>query len=139
MEGDLNSTHLKICCPAMQTPSVGEVCEYPKEVLLMPIHYLGLELVLLPASCSIQKNSKQKNMRGVAMMVILSSHQQNAMVSTLNVLLLTLNKALPGGRPRITRFVLILIPCLNNAQSCFVLPLSILVRSSLNVCHEIHS
>ena len=28
---------------------------------------------------------------------------------------------------------------LNNAQSCFVLPLSILVRSSLNVCHEIHS
>ena len=66
-------------------------------------------------------------------------HQQNAVVSTLDVLLLTLNKALPGGRPRITRFVLILIPCLNNAQSCFVLPLSILVRSVLNVCHETHS
>jgi len=45
-------------------------------------------------------------MRGVAMVAILSSHQQNAMVSTLNVLLLTLNKALPGGRPRITRYVL---------------------------------
>ena len=28
---------------------------------------------------------------------------------------------------------------LNKAQSCFVLPLSILVRSSLNVCHETHS
>ena len=42
-------------------------------------------------------------MRGVAMVTILSSHQQNAMVSTLNILLLTLNKALPGGRPRIAR------------------------------------
>ena len=37
------------------------------------------------------------------MVVIFSSHQQNAMVSTFNVLLLTLNKALPGGRPRIAR------------------------------------
>ena len=43
-------------------------------------------------------------MRGVAMVIIF--HQQNAVVSTLNVLLLTLNKALPGGRPRITRYVL---------------------------------
>ena len=44
-----------------------------------------------------------KKKRGVAMVAILSSHQQNAMVSTLNVLLLTLNKALPGGRLRIAR------------------------------------
>ena len=42
-------------------------------------------------------------MRGVAIVTILSYHQQNIMVSTLNVLLLTLNKALPGGRPRIAR------------------------------------
>ena len=42
-------------------------------------------------------------MRGVAMVTILSSHQQNTMVSTFNVLLLTLNKALPGGHPRIAR------------------------------------
>ena len=41
------------------------------------------------------------------MVAILSPHQQNTMVSTLNVLLLTLNKALPGGRSRIARFVLI--------------------------------
>ena len=41
------------------------------------------------------------------MVTIFSSHQQNAIVSTLNVLLLTLNKALPGGRPRIASFVLI--------------------------------
>ena len=43
-------------------------------------------------------------MSGVAMVIILlSSHQQNTMVSTLNVLLLTLNKALLGGHPRIAR------------------------------------
>ena len=47
-------------------------------------------------------------MRGVAMVIIF--HQQNAVVSTLNVLLLTLNKALPGGRPGITRFMLMPIP-----------------------------
>ena len=49
-------------------------------------------------------------------------HQQDAVVSTLNVLLLTLNKALPGGRPRITRFVLMPISLwikLNHA-SCFL-------------------
>ena len=46
------------------------------------------------------KNEKNgKKMRGVAMVIIF--HQQNDVVSTLNVLLLTLNKALPGGRPRI--------------------------------------
>ena len=48
-------------------------------------------------------------MRGIAMVTTLSLHQQTIMVSTLNVLLLTLNKALLGGRPRITRFVLMLI------------------------------
>ena len=42
-------------------------------------------------------------MRGIAMVTTLSLHQQDTMVSALNVLLLTLNKALPGGRPRITR------------------------------------
>ena len=73
------------------------------------------------------------------MVTTLSLEQQDTMVSTLNVLLLTLNKVLLGGRPRITRFVLILIPSLNKAQSCFMLPLSILVCSSLNVCRETHS
>ena len=74
----------------LQTPSVGEVCDV-------------LEFVYVLASCSI------KTMRGVAMVTTLSLHQQTIMVSTLNVLLLTLNKALLGGRPRITRFVLMLI------------------------------
>ena len=43
------------------------------------------------------------------MVTTLSLHQQTIMVSTLDVLLLTLNKALPEGHPRITRFVLMLI------------------------------
>ena len=37
------------------------------------------------------------------MVTILSSQQQTTMVSTFNVLLLILNKALPGGHPRIAR------------------------------------
>ena len=54
------------------------------------------------------------------MVTILNSHKQNTMVSTLNVLLLTLNKALPGGRPRITRSVLMLISLriMLNHASC---------------------
>ena len=46
-------------------------------------------------------------MRRIAMVTTLSLHQQDTMVSALNVLLLTLNKALSGGRPRIARFILI--------------------------------
>ena len=37
------------------------------------------------------------------MATTVSLHQQDTMVSTLSVLLLTLNKALPGGHPRIAR------------------------------------
>ena len=48
-------------------------------------------------------------MRGIAMVTTLSLHQQDTMVSALNVLLLALNKALPGGPPRIARYVLMLI------------------------------
>ena len=56
------------------------------------------------------------------MVTTLSLHQQDTMVSALSVLLLTLNKALPGGRPRITRYKLIPISLrivLNHA-SCFL-------------------
>jgi len=41
------------------------------------------------------------------MVTTLSLHQQNTVVSTLNVLLLTLNKALLGGCPRIARVSLV--------------------------------
>ena len=59
-------------------------------------------------------------MRGIAMVTTLSLHQQNAMVSTLNVLLSTLNKALLGGCPRITRYKLmpISLRIMLNHASC---------------------
>ena len=99
----------------LQTPSVGEVCEYPKVSSFLN-SCLVLELVYVLASCSIKK------MRGVTMVTTLSLQQQDTMVSTLNVLLLALNKAMPRGRLRITRFVLMPISVwikLNHA-SCFL-------------------
>ena len=59
-EGDLNSTHLKFYCSAMHTPSVGEVCEYPEVSSFHFNTYLVLELVLVPASCSIYKIQKNE-------------------------------------------------------------------------------
>ena len=64
-------------------------------------------------------------------------HQQDVVVSTLSVLLLTLNKALSGGHPRITRFVLMPISLwikLNHA-SCS-LYLSLYICPGLNVWHN---
>ena len=55
---------------------------------------------------------------------------KNTVVSTLNVLLLTLNEALPGGRLRITRFMLMPIPLwikLNHASCSLYLSLYALV------------
>ena len=76
----------------------------------MPIHYLGLEMVLVLLSWFLKLYKKgRKKMRGIAMVTTLSLHQQDTMVSALNVLLLTLNKTLLGGPPRITMYVLMLI------------------------------
>ena len=100
-EGDLNSMHLKFC----KLQVWGRCVSTPKVSPFLS-SYLVLELVYVLASCYTKK---MKKMRGVAMVTTLSHHQQTIMVSTLNVLLLTLNKALPGGHPRITRFVLMLI------------------------------
>ena len=60
------------------------------------------------------------------MATTLSLHQQNTMVSTLNVLLLTLNKALPGGRLRIARVSLMVrvMFSLNKFLSSLVLKTS---------------
>ena len=60
------------------------------------------------------------------MVTTLSLHQQDTMVSALNVLLLTLNKALPGGHPRITRVSLMVRVkfCLNKLSSSLVLKTS---------------
>ena len=88
----------------LQTPSVGEVCEYP-EVSSFLNSYLVQELVYVLVSCSIKKMMKkrERDCHGDN----IDSINKNAMVSTLNVLFLTLNKALSGGRPRITRYKLI--------------------------------
>ena len=80
---------------------MGEVCECP-EVSSFLNPYLVLELVYVLVSCSI-KGERERDCHGDNV----DSINKNDVVSTLNVLLLTLNKALPGGRPRITRFVLI--------------------------------
>ena len=93
---------MKFYCSATQTPSVGEVCEDPEVSSFHFNPYLVLEFLLVHASCSINKIQNKKNMRGVAMVTILSSHLQNSMISTLSVLL-TLNKALPGGHSRIAK------------------------------------
>src|SRR6185503_12028664 len=77
----------------LQTPSVGKVCEYPKVSSFLN-SYLVFELMYVLASCFIKKKEKKERNCHVT---TLSLHQQNAMVSTLNVLLSTLNKALPGG------------------------------------------
>ena len=65
-------------------------------------------------------------------------HQQDTVVSTLNVPLLTLNKALPGGRPRITRYKIIPISLWIMLNHASILPLSVLVCFGLNVCGAQH-
>ena len=119
----------------LQTPSVGEVCEYLKVSSFLN-SYLVLELVYVLASCSIKKWKKREELPWWQYCL----HQQDTMVIVLNVLLLTLNKALSGGRPRMTRYKLIPISLWIklNHTSCF-LYLSLYVCSSLNMCPEIHS
>jgi len=73
-KGDLISTHLSSDCPAMQTPSVGEICEYPEVSSFHVNPYLHLEIVLVLASCSIKK---RKKMRGVAMVTMLNTSSTN--------------------------------------------------------------
>ena len=115
----------------LQTPSVGEVCEYPKVSSFLN-SYLVSELVYVLQSCSIKK------WEGLPWWQYYL-HQQDVVVSTLNVLLLTLNKALPGGRPRITRFVLMPISCWIKFNHASVLPLSVLAYSSLSVFDASHT
>ena len=43
----------------------------------MPIHYLGLEMVLVLLSCSLKIYKIQKKMRGLAMMTTLNSSSTN--------------------------------------------------------------
>ena len=110
----------------LQTPSVGEVCECP-EVSFFLNSYLVLKLVYVLASCSIKK------MRGVAIVTILSpSTRCRGKYSQCPAFDI---KRSPAGRsPEDHQVQTHAYLSSNNAQSCFVLPLSIIVRSSLNVC-----
>ena len=73
------------------------------------------------------------------MVTTLSLHQQNAMVSTLKCPAFDIKQSPTGRSPEDHQVRAHAYLPSNNAQSCFVLPLSILVRSSLDVCLEIHS
>ena len=131
-------THLSFVSQQCKLQVWGRYVRTPSKFSLAS-SYLGLEMVLVLAYCSLKKIENSKKMRGDAMVTILSSHQQNAMVSTLSVLLLTLNKALPGGHPRITRFVLLLIShwIKLNYASCF-LYLSLYALHWMCVAKHIH-
>ena len=114
----------------LQTPSVGEVCEYPKVSSFLN-SYLVLELVYVLAPCSI-KEKKWKKTRGVAIVKILSPSTRcrgkYSQCPTFDI------KQSPTGRsPRDHQVQTHAYLSSNNAQSCLVLPLSVLVCSSLNV------
>ena len=111
----------------LQTPSVGEVCEYPKVGSFLN-SYLVLELVYVLAPCSI----KEKKMRGVAIVTILSpSTRYRGKYSQCPAFEIKQSPA--GMSPEDHQVQTHAYLSSNNAQSCFVLPLSVLVCSSLNV------
>ena len=118
----------------LQTPSVGEVCEYP-EVSSFLNSYLVLELVYVLVSCSIKK---WKKMGEVAMVTILSPstrcHGKYSQCPTFDIKQSPARRSPEDHQVRTHAYLL-----LNNARSCFLLPLSILVCSTLNVCRETHS
>jgi hypothetical protein len=73
-------------------------------------------MVLVLASCSINRKKREKRERSYHGGNPEFSIKQNAMVSTLKyVLLFTINKALSGGSPRFTILILMLISPLNMA------------------------
>jgi hypothetical protein len=46
----------------MQTPSVWEICEYPRVSFSHTKSYFGLKMVLVLASCSLKKTQKYLNL-----------------------------------------------------------------------------
>ena len=92
------------------------------------------------SSCFLlHKKKREKKMRGVAMVTMLNSSSPNhrgkySQCPTFDI------KHSPAGRsPEDHQVRTHVCPCLNKVQSCFMLPLSVVVCSSLNVCRETHS
>ena len=77
-------------------------------------------------------------MRGIAMVTTLSLHQQNAMVSTLKCPAFDIKQSPTGRSPEDNQVRAHAHLPLNDAQSCFVLPLFVLVCFGLNVCGAQH-
>ena len=118
----------------LQTPSVGEVCECPKVSSLLN-SYLVLELVYVLAFCSIKNEKNERSCHGDNIESSSTKcHGKYSQYPAFDT------KQSPAGRsPEDHQVHTHTYLSSNKAQSCFVLPLSILVRSSLNVCHETHS
>ena len=113
----------------LQTPSVGEVCECP-EVFSFLNSYLVLELVYVPVSRSI-KNEKKRERNCHGDNIESSSTNHHGKYSQRPAFDI---KQSPAGRsPEDHQVQTHAYLSSNNAQSCFVLPLSVLVCSSLNV------
>ena len=130
MKNNYRRRHELHTLEVLQTPSVGEVCDYPKVSSFLN-SYLVLELVYVLAPCSI-KEKNEKKMRGVAIVTILSpSTRCRGKYSQCPAFDI---KQSPAGRsPEDHQVRTHAYLFLNNAQSCFTLPLSVLVCSSLNV------
>jgi len=112
-----------------QTPSVGEVCKYFEVSSFSQfISCLGIGV-----SPRILLYKKMKKMRGVAMATILflstKHHGKYSQCPPFDI------KQGPAGRsPKDQQVRTHVYPCLNKAQSCVMLPLSIFfVCSGLNV------
>ena len=89
--------------------------------------------------CSLlHKIKKWKKMRGVAIVTILSPstrcHGKYSQCPAFDIKQSPVGRSPEDHQVRAHAYLLS-----TNAHSCFVLPLSILVRSSLDVCLEIHS
>ena len=91
----------------------------------MPIHYLGLDMVLVPAPCSIKKK-KEKNERNCHGDNIESSstrhHGKYSQCSAFGIKQSHAERSPENHQVRAHAYL-----CLNKAQSYFMLPLSVLV------------
>ena len=111
-----------------QTPSVGEVREYPKVSSFLN-SYLVLELVYVLAPCSIKN---EKKTRGVTIVTILSPSTRcrgkYSQCPTFDIKQSHAKRSPEDHQVQTHAYL-----SSNNAQSCFVLLLSVLVCSSLDV------
>ena len=103
----------------LQTPSVGEVCEYPKVSSFLN-SYLVLELVYVLASCS-----KKRETKGLPWWQYWL-HQQKCRSKYSQCPAFDIKQSPAGRSPEGHQVQTRGYLSSNNAQSCFMLPLSVL-------------